>query len=160
MLFKKRNEIRELKEKNKEYLKLIDHKDSQIISLRSQLNEMIEFREKDKEKINLLKKENCKSLNVTKEIVKKLEEKELARKRLACSKGGQVLAIKRLEKQIKELELILKKREMDYLFALKVLFRRVRMTTDTKAFLSQRMKELLKKYEYNRGDNYDSDIRK
>lgn len=159
MFFKKRNEIRELKKKVEEYAGKLYLADLREKKLNSHINTIKALAKEDKERILFLERENCRSLEEMKKIVKKLDEKENARKKLASSKGGQMLVIKKLQKNKKELEELLEKKEKDYLFALKVLFRKSRMTTDTKAFLGQRMKDLLTKYEKNRGDNNGGSIR-
>lgn len=159
MFFKKRNEIRELKKRIEKYRVQLYLADLRERQLNSHINTIKAQAKEDKERTLFLERENCRSLEEMKKIVKKLEEKENARKKLASSKGGQMLVIKKLQENKKELEELLEKKEKDYLFALKVLFRKSRMTTDTKAFLGQRMKDLLTKYEKNRGDNNAGGIR-
>lgn len=165
MFFKKRNRIRELE-------KLIIDKDNLIGTLKESvlknrdsidlLKNENQKKTKDikslQDKIKLLENENCKGLEETKKILKELEAKESSRKKLACEKGGYTLYIKKLNKQLDELEMLIRKKELDYLFALKIIFRKSKLIGDTKAFLGHRLKELQQKYESNRGDINASNV--
>lgn len=131
-----------------------DVKEKKYISSINDLNEQVQQlkitnSELDKDN-TFLKHENVKSLNEMKKVVKKLEEKEQQSKKIASSKGGISRKYNETVKIIEENKQLIRKKELDYLFALKVLFRKTRMTTDTKAFLSQRMKELEIKYSKDR----------
>lgn len=154
---KKSGLIGELKEEISKLNLLIeenDLKEKKYISLINDLNEQIQQLKITNSELNkdntFLKQENVKSLNEMKKVVKKLEEKEKQRKRIASSKGGISRKYNETVKIIEENKQLIRKKELDYLFALKVLFRKTRMTTDTKAFLSQRMKELEIKYSKDR----------
>lgn len=154
---KKSGLIGELKEEISKLNLLIEENDSKekkYISSINDLNEQIQQLKITNSELNkdntFLKQENVKSLNEMKKVVKKLEEKEKQRKRIASSKGGISRKYNETVKIIEENKQLIRKKELDYLFALKVLFRKTRMTTDTKAFLSQRMKELEIKYSKDR----------
>lgn len=154
---KKSGLIGELKEEISKLNLLIEENDSKekkYISLINDLNEQIQQLKITNSELNkdntFLKQENVKLLNEMKKVVKKLEEKEKQRKRIASSKGGISRKYNETVKIIEENKQLIRKKELDYLFALKVLFRKTRMTTDTKAFLSQRMKELEIKYSKDR----------
>lgn len=154
---KKSGLIGELKEEISKLNLLIeenDLKEKKYISSINDLNEQIQQLKITNSELNkdntFLKQENVKSLNEMKKVVKKLEEKEKQRKRIASSKGGISRKYNETVKIIEENKQLIRKKELDYLFALKVLFRKTRMTTDTKAFLSQRMKELEIKYSKDR----------
>lgn len=154
---KKSGLIGELKEEISKLNLLIeenDLKEKKYISSINDLNEQVQQLKTTNLKLNkdntFLKRENVKSLNEMKKVVKKLEEKEQQRKKIASSKGGISRNYNKAVKIIEENKQLIRKKELDYLFALKVLFRKTRMTTDTKAFLSQRMKELEIKYSKDR----------
>lgn len=154
---KKSGLIGELKEEISKLNLLIeenDLKEKKYISSINDLNEQVQQLKTTNLKLNkdntFLKRENVKSLNEMKKVVKKLEEKEQQRKKNASSKGGISRNYNKAVKIIEENKQLIRKKELDYLFALKVLFRKTRMTTDTKAFLSQRMKELEIKYSKDR----------
>lgn len=166
MFFRKRNKIRELEEKLEECNDIIEtlkekvsEKSDYAEALKDEIQEKVKDIKSQQDKIKFLENENCKGLSETKKIVKKLEAKEQSRKKLACEKGGYTLYIKRLNKQKDDLEMLIRKKELDYLFALKIIFRKSKLTGDTKAFLGQRLKELQGKFESNRGDNSASNIR-
>lgn len=154
---KKSGVIGELKKEISKLNLLIEEnnfKEKKYICSINDLNEQVQLLKNTNLELNkdnnFLKHENVKSLNEMKKVVKKLEEKEQQRKRIASSKGGISRKYNETVKVIEENKQLIRKKELDYLFALKVLFRKTRMTTDTKAFLSQRMKELEIKYSKDR----------
>lgn len=166
MFFRKKNKIRELEKKIEECNEIIEtlkdkvcEKSDYVEALKKEYGEKLKEIKSLHEKIIFLENENCKGLSEIKKIVKQLEAKEKSRRKLACEKGGYALYIKKLNKQIDDLEMIIRKKELDYLFALKIIFRKSKLTGDTKAFLGQRLKDLQGKFESNRGDNSVSNIR-
>lgn len=158
MFFKKRDKIRELEDLTKNLEERLGAKIDLIEALKKEHGEKLNEIKSLHEKIIFLENENSKGLSETKKIINKLEKTEQSRKKLASSKGGYILYIKRLDKQINDYEALLIKKELDYLFALKLIFRKSKLTGDTKAFLGHRLKELQQKYESNRGDDNVSNV--
>jgi chromosome segregation ATPase len=158
MFFKKREKIRELEDLTKNLEERLGAKTDLIEALRKECGEKLKKIKSLREEIIFLENENSKGLEETKKIINKLEKTEQSRKKLASSKGGYILYIKRLDKQINDYEALLRKKELDYLFALKLIFRKSKLTGDTKAFLGHRLKELQQKYESNRGDDNVSNV--
>lgn len=158
MFFKKRDKIRELENSTKNLEERLGAKIDLIEVLKKERGEKLKEIKSLHEKIIFLENENSKGLSETKKIINKLEKTEQSRKKLASSKGGYILYIKRLDKQINDYEALLRKKELDYLFALKLIFRKSKLTGDTKAFLGHRLKELQEKYESNRGDDNVSNV--
>ena len=108
-----------------------------------------DFKDKNKTLISekqIIAKERDTLANKVLELSKKLEVSESRRRKNAAALGGCKKAMNESIKIKKELQDVMKKRELDYLFALRVLFRETRMVTDTRAYLGQRLKELKKKY--------------
>lgn len=158
MFFKKRDRIRELEVLTNNLKKRLGAKIDLIEALKKERGEKLKEIKSLREEIIFLENENSKGLDETKKIINKLEKTEQSRKKLASSKGGYILYIKRLDKQINDYETLLRKKELDYLFALKLIFRKSKLTGDTKAFLGHRLKELQQKYESNRGDDNVSNV--
>lgn len=158
MFFKKRDKIRELEDLTKNLEQRLGAKTNLIEALRKEYGETLKKVKSLREEIIFLENENSKGLEETKKIINKLEKTEQSRKKLASSKGGYILYIKRLDKQINDYEVLLRKKELDYLFVLKLIFRKSKLTGDTKAFLGHRLKELQQKYESNRGDDNVSNV--
>lgn len=158
MFFKKRDKIRELEDLTKYLKERLGEKIDLIVALKEEIQEKVQDLKSQQNKIKFLENENSKGLDETKKIINKLEKTEQSRKKLASSKGGHILYIKRLDKQINDYEALLRKKELDYLFALKLIFRKSKLTGDTKAFLGHRLKELQQKYESNRGDDNVSNV--
>lgn len=158
MFFKKRDRIRELEVLTNNLEKILGAKIDLIEALKKERGEKLKEIKSLREEIIFLENENSKGLDETKKIINKLEKTEQSRKKLASSKGGYILYIKRLDKQINDYEALLRKKELDYLFALKLIFRKSKLTGDTKAFLGHRLKELQQKYESNRGDDNVSNV--
>lgn len=108
-----------------------------------------DFKNKNKTLINekqIIAKERDTLANKVLELSKKLEVSESRRRKNAAALGGCKKAMNEAIKIKKELLDVQRKREQDYLFALRVIFRETKMTVDTKAFLGQRKKELQQKY--------------
>lgn len=80
------------------------------------------------------------------DLSKKLELSESRRRKNVAALGGCKKAMNEAIKIKNELQDVMKKRDLDYLFALRVIFRETKMTGDTRAFLSQRKKDLQLKY--------------
>ena len=142
-------------------------KDKEILRLNILAETLIECNKKNVKELNKYKDANCrwieKEISYTDKIcdledeIEKLKNKyektENLRRTVAGKAGGLMTKNHRLKEQldikedyIKQQRDLIKKKEQDYLFALRVLFRETKMTTDTKAFLGQRLKELKEKY--------------
>lgn len=93
-------------------------------------------------------------------LTTKLERTEKLRRKAAGKVGGLVAENNRLKEQVNkekestknfhgticELRELIKKREKDYLFVIRLLFNEIKFETHTKDYLRQKMKELKEKY--------------
>lgn len=71
-------------------------------------------------------------------------ELESRRKKVVAKCGGLTKEINKLKFENEDLKKLLKKRKLDYCFALRVLFREIKMTQDTRIYLKQRLIDLEK----------------
>ncbi len=129
-------------EENKKLINtlVVTNKENRELIQRLQNNAKIDSRT-----IHILRKEsNDKSKEIDK-LTEQLTDTEKRRQTNAAKCGGLTKENNKLKFENEDLKKLLKKKEQDYYFALRVLFREVKMTQDTRVFLKQKLIDLKKK---------------
>ena len=147
--------------------KIKTKKDKEIERLNELVNTLIENSQKlnyKNEKLiyrnGIILKANKTDEEEIESLTKKLERTEKLRRKAAGKIGGLTTENNKLKLQLQdkeeyiknyhgticELREVIKKREKDYLFVIRLLFNEIKFETHTKDYLRQKMKELKEKY--------------
>ena len=140
--------------------RIITKKDKEIERLNELVNTLIKNDKILNNENETLKNGNEHAAERIEYLTKKLERTEKLRRKVAGKVGGLVAENNRLKEQVDkeigsvknfhgticELRELMKKREKDYLFVIRLLFNEIKFEKHTRDYLRQKMKELKEKY--------------